>query len=136
MGFLVTCVCGRRHPVTEGAAGTTSRCSCGRDVEVPALSELRTLPRGDPGPSEGITPRPNQDGGRGGGGGGDAELLEGVTTHPAAGAPVPFALPNAGGRPMRDTPPSILGCVAVTSLVCSILGCVGTVVSCSRYRQD
>jgi hypothetical protein len=39
--FPLDCECGKRLTVTEGAAGSRVKCSCGRTVEVPGLSALR-----------------------------------------------------------------------------------------------
>lgn len=39
----IYCGCGKKHVVTEGAADSTLACSCGRDVRVPRLRELRRL---------------------------------------------------------------------------------------------
>jgi len=39
----IQCDCGKAHAVSEGAAGTTLKCSCGCGVQVPRLAELRRL---------------------------------------------------------------------------------------------
>ena len=41
MGLSVTCECGITHPVTAAKCGQSLKCSCGRSVQVPMLSELR-----------------------------------------------------------------------------------------------
>jgi hypothetical protein len=41
MQFHVPCGCGRYLEVSEGAAGATIACPCGRPVQVPGLKELR-----------------------------------------------------------------------------------------------
>jgi hypothetical protein len=41
MHFRLPCECGRQLSVTEGAAGATFQCACGRTVKVPSLEELR-----------------------------------------------------------------------------------------------
>lgn len=41
MGYQVTCGCGKSVSVRSSDAGTTRRCECGRDVEVPSLHHLR-----------------------------------------------------------------------------------------------
>lgn len=48
MEYPVSCICGITIHVPEGAAGTQARCSCGRSVAVPRLSELRELARRSP----------------------------------------------------------------------------------------
>ena len=51
--FGLHCDCGKDLVVTEGSAGASIRCDCGRPVEVPGLKELRTLaglPAYDPSP--------------------------------------------------------------------------------------
>jgi hypothetical protein len=40
--FRIDCSCGQRVTVTEGDAGGTLPCPCGRTVRVPSLHELRT----------------------------------------------------------------------------------------------
>jgi Domain of unknown function (DUF1922) len=40
MDFRLPCECGRHLSVTEGAAGATLQCVCGRTVKVPSLGEL------------------------------------------------------------------------------------------------
>jgi hypothetical protein len=42
MEYHVSCQCGKRIPVKTEEAGTTIRCDCGRSVQVPSLSKLRT----------------------------------------------------------------------------------------------
>lgn len=39
--YAVACACGRELPVAASAAGTVLGCRCGRDVEIPRLSQLR-----------------------------------------------------------------------------------------------
>jgi hypothetical protein len=39
--FQLPCACGKPVTVTEGAAGGSVSCSCGRVVAVPSLRELR-----------------------------------------------------------------------------------------------
>jgi hypothetical protein len=41
MEYHLTCECGERVPVAEGAAGTSVRCACGKNRLVPSLWELR-----------------------------------------------------------------------------------------------
>jgi hypothetical protein len=41
MDYQLECACGKAVPVTEGMAGTTVPCTCGRIVSVPSLVELR-----------------------------------------------------------------------------------------------
>jgi hypothetical protein len=41
MQYHLACECGREVAVSEGAAGTTVSCACGRSVQVPSLSKLR-----------------------------------------------------------------------------------------------
>jgi hypothetical protein len=41
MAFEVACECGKKLPVTEGMAGSSVSCPCGRSVRVPSLSQLR-----------------------------------------------------------------------------------------------
>lgn len=41
MEFRVDCSCGNYVLVSEGAAGSTRDCSCGRIVPIPSLKELR-----------------------------------------------------------------------------------------------
>ena len=48
MEYPVSCICGITIHVPEGAGGTQARCSCGRSVAVPRLSELRELARRSP----------------------------------------------------------------------------------------
>lgn len=42
--YLLVCECGRNLPVELGQAGGHIRCSCGREVDVPTLRQLRKLP--------------------------------------------------------------------------------------------
>lgn len=39
----LTCECGRRIVLAEGAAGSTIRCACDRTLQVPSLRELRRM---------------------------------------------------------------------------------------------
>jgi hypothetical protein len=41
MYFRLSCECGKQVSVTEGAAGTSLPCACGRTFQVPSLRELR-----------------------------------------------------------------------------------------------
>src|SRR5437870_2392755 len=41
MDVSITCECGARRTVSDGAAGTRFTCACGRAVSVPSLAELR-----------------------------------------------------------------------------------------------
>ena len=41
MDFHIRCACGRDLAVTEGAAGGSAACDCGREVSVPSLRDLR-----------------------------------------------------------------------------------------------
>src|SRR5882672_9687320 len=41
MHFRLCCECGKEIAVTEGAAGTSVLCECGRRIQVPLLGELR-----------------------------------------------------------------------------------------------
>jgi hypothetical protein len=41
MQVCLTCECGKEVPVSEGAAGTSLACDCGRSIRVPSLGELR-----------------------------------------------------------------------------------------------
>ncbi len=41
MDYYVPCECGNEVPVSEGAAGASLRCDCGRTISVPSLDELR-----------------------------------------------------------------------------------------------
>jgi hypothetical protein len=43
MEFQITCSCGAGHAVGEGSAGAKFTCSCGREIAVPPLHELRRL---------------------------------------------------------------------------------------------
>jgi hypothetical protein len=43
MDFHLDCECGNRVAVTEGSAGATVDCACGRTIKVPSLSQLRKL---------------------------------------------------------------------------------------------
>src|SRR5262245_46605021 len=42
MDFQVACECGKQATVSEASAGARLTCSCGREVRVPALHQLRT----------------------------------------------------------------------------------------------
>jgi hypothetical protein len=42
MPFEITCGCGKIIPVTEGMAGSSIACQCGRAVSVPSLSQMRS----------------------------------------------------------------------------------------------
>jgi hypothetical protein len=44
MTFVIDCACGHRLRVTEGDAGATVPCACGRAIAVPSLRELRDFP--------------------------------------------------------------------------------------------
>jgi hypothetical protein len=41
MNFNIHCPCGKDVSVTEGAAGASFPCSCGRKISVPSLAQLR-----------------------------------------------------------------------------------------------
>jgi hypothetical protein len=41
LDFELRCMCGQQVSVSDGAAGTTVECPCGRAIAVPSLSELR-----------------------------------------------------------------------------------------------
>jgi hypothetical protein len=41
MLVYLSCECGKQAPVSEGAAGTSLPCECGRTIKVPSLGELR-----------------------------------------------------------------------------------------------
>ena len=41
MLVYLSCECGKQVPVSEGAAGTSLPCTCGRAIKVPSLGELR-----------------------------------------------------------------------------------------------
>jgi hypothetical protein len=41
MDFQVSCECGNKVTVSEGAAGSFVACACGREIRVPSLGELR-----------------------------------------------------------------------------------------------
>ena len=43
MRYEVRCECGRAHAVSAADAGSSLRCPCGRNVEVPPLHVLRAL---------------------------------------------------------------------------------------------
>jgi hypothetical protein len=43
--YLLTCVCGKTVPVDIGQAGGRVTCSCGTQLEVPTLRQLRQLPQ-------------------------------------------------------------------------------------------
>jgi len=42
--YLLTCECGKMVPVDVGQAGGRATCSCGAQLDVPALRNLRNLP--------------------------------------------------------------------------------------------
>jgi hypothetical protein len=42
--YLLTCECGKKIPVDVGQAGGSVSCSCGAQLDVPALRNLRHLP--------------------------------------------------------------------------------------------
>lgn len=44
MAFALSCPCGNQVEVSEAQAGSWAKCSCGRDVPVPSLRELRQGP--------------------------------------------------------------------------------------------
>jgi hypothetical protein len=55
MDFRIDCPCGEHLTVSEGSAGATLECSCGRPISVPSLQALRAsvgLPRVDLGPEQ------------------------------------------------------------------------------------
>ncbi len=68
MEFQVACDCGNVLWVSEGMAGSSTTCSCGRTVAVPSLSALRaqplpdaaTPPASDPGSPTEPPPGPNR----------------------------------------------------------------------------
>lgn len=41
MEFTISCECGTKHTVSEGAAGTRISCPCGRSINVGSLAQLR-----------------------------------------------------------------------------------------------
>jgi len=43
MEFLLPCECGKNLMVTDGMAGTSVQCGCGRLTSIPSLGELRKL---------------------------------------------------------------------------------------------
>jgi hypothetical protein len=43
--YLLTCDCGKSVPVEIGQAGGRVACSCGKQIDVPTLRQLRHLPR-------------------------------------------------------------------------------------------
>jgi hypothetical protein len=43
--YLLTCGCGKTVPVDVGQAGGQIACSCGNQLDVPALRQLRQLPQ-------------------------------------------------------------------------------------------
>lgn len=43
MNLQLPCECGQHVVISEGMAGTSVRCACGRSVLVPSLGELRRL---------------------------------------------------------------------------------------------
>ncbi|MDO4585646.1 MAG: hypothetical protein Q4D62_16315 [Planctomycetia bacterium] len=42
--YQIRCSCGKTHEVAETAAGSTQRCSCGVELEIPPLRQLRNCP--------------------------------------------------------------------------------------------
>jgi hypothetical protein len=46
--YLLTCECGKKIPVDVGQAGGRVACSCGAELDVPALRNLRNLPLAQP----------------------------------------------------------------------------------------
>jgi len=46
--YLLPCVCGKTVPVDVGQAGERVTCSCGTQLDVPTLRQLRHLPRATP----------------------------------------------------------------------------------------
>lgn len=46
--YLLTCECGKKIPVDVGQAGGSVTCSCGAQLDVPALRNLRNLPLAQP----------------------------------------------------------------------------------------
>ncbi len=51
--YLLSCSCGRKHPVEATQAGQTLRCTCGEELTVPTMQRLRRLERIDePDPRE------------------------------------------------------------------------------------
>src|SRR6478609_3354126 len=45
--YLLDCQCGQRLPVEIGQAGGRITCSCGKEIDVPTLRNLRHLPTAD-----------------------------------------------------------------------------------------
>src|SRR5258708_18611974 len=45
LAFLVNCECGLQVPVNEGSAGTSILCSCGQEISIPSLRDLRRQPQ-------------------------------------------------------------------------------------------
>ena len=43
MQFTIQCECGESMQVSEGAAGSSRECRCGRTVQVPSSTQLRVL---------------------------------------------------------------------------------------------
>ncbi|MBI1324440.1 hypothetical protein GC170_14820 [bacterium] len=43
MGFALNCTCGRSFDVQAGQAGSTLKCQCGAEVQVPSVSKLREM---------------------------------------------------------------------------------------------
>jgi hypothetical protein len=58
MGYEVTCSCGQVQVVSEGMAGSSISCSCGRTVSVPSLGELHSRAAPAAGPPPGPCLRP------------------------------------------------------------------------------
>ena len=61
MGYEVTCTCGKVLSVSEGMAGSSMPCGCGRAVSVPSLSELRRQEVTEPHPVRSRKPRSTAD---------------------------------------------------------------------------
>ncbi len=43
--YLLSCSCGRKHPVESTQAGQSLRCPCGEDLTIPTMQRLRLLER-------------------------------------------------------------------------------------------
>jgi hypothetical protein len=43
MDITIACPCGEKFTRNEGSAGVRWKCSCGRDLQVPTLAELRRM---------------------------------------------------------------------------------------------
>ena len=54
--YLLTCECGKKIPVDVGQAGGSVTCSCGAQLDVPALRNLRNLPLAQPEAARSRTP--------------------------------------------------------------------------------